>query len=76
MKKRDSFSDEQIDHRLQNQVSKEERTKWIKKIQSKYEDRYLLNITWDNYNLDDIYQQLITEYNNRKKNILIINNKK
>jgi dephospho-CoA kinase len=27
MKKRDSFSDEQIDHRLQNQVSKEERTK-------------------------------------------------
>ena len=63
---RDWFTSEQIELRLNNQLSRKHRVEWIKQIQEKYTDRLFTDIDWDNYNIEEIYENLVIEYDNRK----------
>ena len=63
---RDWFTSEQIELRLNNQLSRKHRVEWIKQIQEKYTDRLFIDIDWDNYNIEEIYENLVIEYDNRK----------
>jgi len=64
---RDWFTEEQTELRLNNQVSKEHRIKWIKEIQAKFNDRFFLDILWDNYEINNIYDEIKSEYEERAK---------
>ncbi len=64
---RDWFTKKQAELRLKNQISKNERINWIKEIQSKYNDRFFLDINWDNYEINNVYNEIKSEYKNRAK---------
>jgi len=66
IEQRDWFTKKQIELRLNNQISKQERVGWITSLQNKYFNRLFIDIDWDNYKLEDIYNNLVDEYNSRK----------
>lgn len=66
IKQRDNLSDEQIEHRLNNQISLTKRVSWIKNMQKKYENRFFMDIDSKTYNIPEIYGSMILEYEKRK----------
>lgn len=68
IKARDNLSNDEIKKRLDSQLPREERLSWIKSIQEKYkkQDRLLIDIDSENGSIEEIYEELIKEYNKRK----------
>lgn len=66
---RDWLNNEQIENRISNQLSKEKRIEWIKKLQSNYksQSRILIDIDWKSYNIWELYERIVWEYEKRKK---------
>ncbi len=66
IKRRDNLNSEQIEHRLNNQVSRRDRVSGIKNMQKKYENRLFIDIDSTTYNIWEIYDSMILEYEKRK----------
>lgn len=66
---RDWMSNEQIKNRIKNQLSREQRIEWIKKLQSFFpnQSRIFIDIDWKSYNIWELHDQLVWEYEKRKR---------
>lgn len=67
IKSRDNLNNEQIENRLLNQLTREERVKWIKETQKNHFNRLFLDINTKNISIEDVYNKLLDEYDSRKE---------